>query len=244
MPQLKTKSLRKDGCSFSVNSSSAQANGVSPFFSISQKLENIACRFSLLARIYYNLFYRVMLARELKMANLQPGAKVLHIGCGPYPYSAIFLAGKGYLVEGWDCNHGAVHKARYLVEKFKLNNRIKITHCDGSKIDSYNCDAIWLSLNICPKEKVLHRAFRSLRGGGLLVYRNLPRWMAGSYREVDADSWSEEHEVQLSAPLLGSQSIVIKKAAQKKKAGFVLTGSKNNGTNMLGSNNKSLASCR
>ncbi len=244
MTQSRAKVLKKHECSLSTNSSSAQYKEVSPLFSVSQKFENMAYHFPLLARIYYNMFYRSMLARELKMADLQPGSKVLHIGCGPYPYTAIFLARKGYLVEGWDCNHGAVHKARRLVEKFKLNNKIKITLCDGNKIDSSDCDAVWLSLNICPKEKVINKAFQSLKEGGLLVYRNLPRWMAGGYREVSACSWPEEHEVQLGASLFGSQSIVIKKADQKMKANPVLTGRQNNGTNMLVNNNMALASGR
>lgn len=244
MSQSRARVLRKHEFSFNNNSSSAQRKEISPLFSVSQKFENMAYRVPLLAGIYYNMFYRAMLDRELKMAGLQPGSKVLHIGCGPYPYTAIFLARKGCLVEGWDCNYGAVHKARRLVEKFKLNNKIKITLCDGCSADSSDCDAIWLSLNICPKVKVINKAFQSLKEGGLLVYRNLPRWMAGSYREVAACSWPEEHEVQQGASLFGSQSIVIKKVDQKMKVDPVLTGRQNNGTNMLVINNIGLVSGR
>ncbi len=195
---------------------SSQHRCISPFYSLSQNFEHFSHHHPLIAKIYYKLFYLRMLENELGMTDLNPGSKIIHIGSGPYPFTAIFLAMHGFNVEGWDCDYHAVEKARLLVAKLKLDEKINIKLCDGSGITNPYCDAIWVSLNVCPKEKVLRQAFQSIKTGGVLVYRNLPRWIAGSSREVATDSWPAGHQVCTSFTMLGTQSIVIKKQSEKQ----------------------------
>lgn len=190
---------------------SSQHRCVSPFYNLSQNFEHFSHYHPFIAKTYYKLFYRGMLENELALTDLKTGSKITHIGSGPYPYTAIFLARHGFTVEGWDCDYYAVEKARLLVAKFKLDQKINIKLCDGSGICNPDCDAIWVSLNVCPKEKVLSQALQSLEPGGLLVYRNLPRWMSGRYREMATDSWPAGHQVCTASTMLGAQSIVIKK---------------------------------
>lgn len=214
MPSSPAYRFFKHKSSQHMSDCSLQHRRVSPFYSLSQNFEYFSHHHPFIAKIYYKLFYSRMLENELAMTNLKPGSKIIHIGSGPYPYTAIFLAGHGFNVEGWDCDYYAVEKAKLLVAKFKLGEKINIKLCDGSGICNPDCDAIWVSLNVCPKEKVLSQAFQSLKTGGLLVYRNLPRWMAGRYREVATDSWPAGDQVRTAFTMLGAQSIVIKKQAE------------------------------
>ncbi len=213
MPVAQVKTTKTSESCPQFNDCSLERRRVSPFFSLSQKIENLSHDHPLLAGAYYNIFYRRMLERELDMANLRPGAKVIHIGSGPYPYTAIFLAEQGYTVEGWDCDYHAVKKGGLLVKKLNLDDRIKIKNCEGSEITDPDCDAIWVSLNICPKEKVLQNAFRALDEGAVLAYRNLPRMLSKNYREVAADSWPAGQLVCTAKSTLGSESIVVKKGS-------------------------------
>jgi|GEM_PF-1501426 len=191
----------------------------SPFFSLSQFSERLAVRFALFARLYFDLFYRKMLANEVDLAGLKPGASVLHIGGGAYPYTAIYLARKGYRVRACDCNSSAVEMARDLVQKNGLGDRITIFHRNGCTVDSSNYDAVWLSLNICPKERVLEQSWASLKEGGLLIYRKLPAWLVQFGRcEVDF-SGGGEARVEKALTGLGAESLVLKKdSAARRRA--------------------------
>ncbi len=150
----------------------------SPFFKLSQFTERLAVRFNSVAGLYFKLFYKNMLAREVALTDLTPGDAVLHIGGGSYPFTAIYLAEKGYQVDVCDCNREAANLSEKMVYRYGLTDRIDIYHKNGCVIDSSKYAAVWVSLNICPKEKVLERTWETLRPKGLLIYRKLPAWVA------------------------------------------------------------------
>ncbi len=183
----------------------------SPFFSLSQLAERFAVRFTIFARLYFNIFYRSMLDKEIALAGLKPGASVLHIGGGAYPYTAIFLAQRGYRVHVCDCDSTAVDISKKLVAKSGLVDRISIFHENGCLVDSSRHDAVWVSLNICPKKRVLEQSWASLKKGGVLVYRKLPAWLALFGRSdvvFTGDEWSR---IKIARSGLGAESLVIGK---------------------------------
>jgi 2-polyprenyl-3-methyl-5-hydroxy-6-metoxy-1,4-benzoquinol methylase len=186
------------------------ADHKSPFFSLSQLAERFAVRFAIFARLYFNVFYRTMLAREVALASLKPGASVLHIGGGAYPYTAIFLARRGYRVQACDCDSTAVEISKKLVVKSGLIDQISISYENGCKVDSSGYDAVWVSLNICPKERVLEQSWASLKEGGILVYRRLPAWLA-LFDKSDVILNVEGNRIKKARSGLGAESLIAKK---------------------------------
>ncbi len=182
----------------------------SPFFSLSQLAERFAVRFTIFAKLYFNLFYRNMLAKELALASLKPGASVLHIGGGAYPYTAIFLAQRGYRVHACDCDITAVEISKKLVARSGLIDQISIIHENGCKVDSSGYDAVWVSLNICPKERVLEQSWASLKDGGTLVYRRLPAWLK-LFGKSDVVLNVEGSRIRKARSGLGAESLVAEK---------------------------------
>lgn len=182
----------------------------SPFFSLSQLAERLAVRFTIFARLYFNVFYRTMLAREVALASLKPGASILHIGGGAYPYTAIFLAQRGYRVQACDCDSTAVEISKKLVAKSGLIDQINIIQQNGCIVDSSGYDAVWVSLNICPKERVLEQSWASLKNGGILVYRRLPAWLK-LFGKSDVVLNLEGGRIRKALSGLGAESLVAKK---------------------------------
>ncbi len=181
-----------------------------PFFSISQKLEAIAARFKPVSLIYYKLFYQKMLEKELDMANLKPRSNVLHIGSGRYPYTAIYLAKTGHTVEAWDLDPMAVIESRQIINKLGMESVIKV-HCkDAISIKHSNHDAIWVSLNVKPKEVVLQNSLKALSSGGGLIYRVLPRWISNSSRSIFSENNELEYDIKECLSLAGTKSILVK----------------------------------
>lgn len=184
---------------------------MSPYFNISQRIENLANRFWPIAGIYFRLIYKKKLEKELSMAKLKPGSSVLHIGCGPCPYTAIYLAKQGLTVKALDYNTNAVQKAKELVKKNNLEDSITIDCKDGkySKIAEY--DAIWVSLNVSPKEQVLEQNFLSLKDSGILIYRNVTRWLSSYFISVLPEKWPDPHYKETRTSLMGAESVMVKK---------------------------------
>lgn len=189
----------------------AKTHKATPFFSVSQKLENLATYRASLSNLYYRMFYQKMLETELSMTNLESGANILHIGSGPYPYTALFLAEQGYQVEAWDCRADAVYKASEVVKQKGWEKHVKIYCQDGSMANYAKHDAIWVSLNVYPKRDILQQAYSQLKKGGVLVYRNLPRWMNLFFSQIKPEDWPKHIIKGHHATLFSSESVVLVK---------------------------------
>lgn len=189
---------------------------VSPFFSISQKVESLACAWEPAFRLYGRIFYHNKLKQEIAMSKLKPGSSVLHIGCGPCPYTAIFLAEYGMQVKALDNNAKAVQKARQMVNKRGLEDRVRIIFADGASTDCSQYDAIWISLNVYPKEKVIGQAFSSLKDGGVLIYRNVPQWLSFRYSSVSLENQAYGYDTKKHIFRLGAESVMVKEEQLRK----------------------------
>jgi len=184
---------------------------VSPFFKISQKLENLANNFWPVAYLYFLFIYKKKLEREISMAQLEPGKTVLHIGCGPCPYTAIFLAERGMQVTAVDNDESAANKAKQLVKRKNLENYISINCEDGKSLNGNKFDAVWVSLNVQPKEKILQEGLGSLNDKGVLIYRNVPRWLSSYFITVPPAKWPSSYHTETRLSRMGAESVMVKK---------------------------------
>ncbi len=207
---------------------------VAPFFSIAQRLEALAVRSGRVSSLYANLFYTDMLDKEFALTNLKEGASVLHIGCGSYPCTALYLAQKGCRVDACDCNIEAVDKAQALVAKEGYSSKIMLFPKNGKCIDCSTYDAVWISLNVCPKEDIIFQALKRIKPGGKLIYRNNPLWLEKALFKSSQVNVEGKYpfNAKKAVSRLGAESVVIEKIITDQ-AGVVdedsCTGSGNDG---------------
>jgi len=197
------------------------SRAASPFFSTTQKIENLTNRWEPAFHIYFRLFYEKKLKREVDMANLAPGDSVLQIGCGPSPYTAIFLAKCGLNVTALDYHEEAAQKAQSLVRKRKMEDVITIVCADGSNVECSEYDAVWVSLNVSSKAKVVNHAFLSLKEGGVLIYRNVPKWLSSRFTSIPptAKAFAAYHK-EKHVFWLGAESVMVKKKTLQDAANY------------------------
>ncbi len=201
-------------CCYPASGGNKEINAqTSPFFSLSQLFERLAVRFAAVARAYFNIFYKSMLEKEIALIGLKPGALILHIGGGAYPFTALYLARHGYRVDACDCNSAAVEISKNLVKKSGFEDLIAIVHENGCRVDCSGYDAVWVSLNICPKERVLEQSWESLEQGGLLVYRKLPAWLALFGKKDVNFNGDEKAGIKKALSGLGAESVVLEKTS-------------------------------
>jgi protein-L-isoaspartate O-methyltransferase len=99
------------------------------------RIEHLGSRSHRRGKWYRDGFYHRLMEREVKLACLKPGARVLHIGCGHLPMTALHLAGMGFSVEAIDCDPAAVRSARQMVRRHSQDERITVSEADGRDID-------------------------------------------------------------------------------------------------------------
>jgi len=105
------------------------------------------------------------LARWINALDLEPGARVYHLGCGVGYYTAIMaeVVGPGGCVVGSEVNSNLAARAR---ENLSAYANVQVHSADGAEMDPGECDAMLINAGVThPHPLWLDR----LREGGRLV---------------------------------------------------------------------------
>jgi len=156
--------------------------------SLTQKVEWLANQ----SRLFYHciaLYYKNIIKREVRLANITPNDNILCIGGGPCPYTAIMLHQlTGAKVTVIDNNKHCVNQSAELVKQLNLENSIRIICGEGETIDYDGFTVIHLALQITPKDKVLKRVLERAEEGVKILVR-MPR-ECSNRMHCKMESWS------------------------------------------------------
>ncbi|MEN4006327.1 MAG: flippase-like domain-containing protein [Methanobacteriaceae archaeon] len=172
-------------------------------------IESLGAQSQRYGKWYRNIFYHRLVERELKSASLKPGAAVLHIGCGHLPMTALYLAEMGFQVVAIDYDPAAVRSARQIVRSRLLDKRITILEAEGSKIDCSPYDAVWVSLVVSDKQRVVAQALQTLRHGASVLYRNYQGPLTLLYPRLAPQDLGPKYEHRRVTHALGKETIIV-----------------------------------
>ncbi len=142
---------------------------------------------SLLVHLY-SLPYRSVVEKEIDLAGILEGQTVLNIGCGAVPFTAIYLAELAKArVFALDCDAEAVVKARRVVDKVGLRDRITVIHGDGARDAEIDFEIALVALQARPKKEIFEKLFKDAPSGGRLVFRQVSSRFAGHYDSLAVD---------------------------------------------------------
>lgn len=134
-----------------------------------------------LVSLYANM-YRDVIDNEIRLAKITAADRVLNVGCGGIPFTAILTARlTGARVWAIDCDEAAVQVARRCVAAQRLDHLIKIIHLDGAAMIPFAFDVALVALQARPKKVILDNLLQ--RGGSRarLIFRRPRREMAHQY---------------------------------------------------------------
>jgi precorrin-6B methylase 2 len=123
---------------------------------------------------YYNNSIEAEYQKECETCGVSSNSKVLHIGCGAYPLTEIVLAQwcKGVLV-GIDKNPIAVHRAREVIERHHLQERITVQLGNGTEYPVNDFDLILISSCSLPKVQILQHLFKEAKHQCTIIVREV-----------------------------------------------------------------------
>jgi len=108
----------------------------------------------------YSFPYRGVVRKEIALAEITDEDRVLNIGCGAIPFTAIHIARmSGAHVQALDKDRGAVRKARLCVRKMGLAHYISVHHGRGEHFCAAGFSAAVIALQAEPKNAILANLF-------------------------------------------------------------------------------------
>ncbi len=106
----------------------------------------------------YQRFQRLVQA-EVDLANITDKDRVLFIGSGPFPISAILLSQiTSARVDCFDHSREAVSTSEMVIEKLGLSDRIRILNAGGDTQKIYGYNVIMVAILTQPKSEILYNA--------------------------------------------------------------------------------------
>jgi precorrin-6B methylase 2 len=136
-------------------------------------IDFLSCKFNRFAKKYQNSLENEY-KKESEIFNLENSKKILHIGCGAFPISAMILYKlNGGKIIGIDSNTKFVRFAQRVINKRKLSDRIEIKHGDVETFPLDDFDTIIISGCSVPRIKVLHHIFKTAKPNTKIIVREL-----------------------------------------------------------------------
>ena len=132
-----------------------------------------ACNIDKFARIYEKDISEEY-KKETSLFKTLKSKKIIHIGCGAYPATAITLAKMNCKnIVAIDKNKRAVKLANKIIERRNLYDNITVKVGDGRSYPVENFDTIIISASSTPKIDVLEHIFKTAKPNSKIIIREL-----------------------------------------------------------------------
>jgi len=133
----------------------------------------------------YGLYYKSIVRNEVKLANIKNSDKVLCIGGGPIPSTAIEVVKQTDAnVHVIDMDRKAVEYARNVVKRLGLDQKIVVDQDRGEEVDISPYNVIHVALQVTPKDKVLNHIWSNCKMGDRIIVRMPKKGLRHFYSNV------------------------------------------------------------
>lgn len=144
-------------------------------------LEKKICHFPLLVNLYSRP-YRQVIINEIGLAQISAADKVLNIGCGAVPFTALQIAAlTGATVWAMDRDADAVKRARFCIEQAGMDERVRVIEGNGAYNVPSGFNVAIVALQAEPKEDILDNLLAAALTGGRLVFRRANNYFKQCY---------------------------------------------------------------
>ncbi len=150
-------------------------------------VERLFCKYNPLIKLCC-LYYRNIVKEEIRLANVRNWDRVLCIGGGPIPCTAIEIAYQTNAhIHVIDIDNNAVKCARNVIRKLGLQDRITVINAKGQDIDIEPYDVVHVALQVSPKEEVLKNLWEKSKEGNRIIVRMPRKTLQRFYSNITDD---------------------------------------------------------
>lgn len=122
--------------------------------------------------LFFKKYYDQIIDKEIKLADIKETDRILCIGGGPCPCTAIELHKRtGARVWVVDNDREVVYNALRNIERLNLSDFVSVKYADGRDICPKAFDIIHIALQVTPKGKVFENLINKARPGTKILVR-------------------------------------------------------------------------
>ncbi|KXZ39266.1 Nicotianamine synthase protein [Alkalithermobacter thermoalcaliphilus JW-YL-7 = DSM 7308] len=131
-------------------------------------------------------YYENLVKKEVNLAGIKETHKVLCIGGGSIPYTAIKIAQlTNCNVTVIDIDFTAVKKAVKYIKDVGMDRKVKVIHGNGLDFCTNGFDVIHIALQVTPKDKILENIWENSPLGTKILIRKPKKNLNKFYSIVD-----------------------------------------------------------
>ena len=154
----------------------------SAFIDIRRLICNYCFIFLEILTIFTNYQFRILTSyrkkiveEELKYVEIFSDSKILIIGCGSLPSTAIIIATKTNIKKIIAIDNRNIIKkiAEFYIDKKQLSNKIIIEHGNGNNYKVDNFDIIFMAANVYPLKSILKNLYFNMKSNSVIICRNI-----------------------------------------------------------------------
>ena len=143
---------------------------------------------------FFQRYYDNVVENEIKLAEIKPTDRILCIGGGPCPCTAIELHRRtGANVCVIDNDEEVIGTAIKNIKKLNLSEFVKVKYQDGSKIDVNDFSIVHIALQVKPKNVVFQRIVNNSSPGTKILVRISSKKFSKLYSPIRRE-YMKNHE--------------------------------------------------
>lgn len=168
-------------------------------------MERIFSKYDSLVKLY-SFYYRNIVKNEIRLASIGSSDKVLCIGGGSIPCTAIEIARQTKaLVHVLDIDENAIECASKLIARMGLEDKITVINGNGQDIDISLYDVVHIAQQVSPKEGVLRNIWEKAKEGNRIIVR-MPRKMLKPFYSNVTDDFIKNNAGDISTCSIGCKA--------------------------------------
>ena len=138
---------------------------------ITKKIECFVSKYCI-GMCWVEKYYSQLVKNEISLGDITSEDRVMCIGGGPVPCTAITIAREtGAKVAVVDNDPIAVNLALELINRLKLKDKIDVIEANGQNLMPDECSVIHIAKQVCPREEVLKYMWNNVSEGTRILVR-------------------------------------------------------------------------
>jgi cyclopropane fatty-acyl-phospholipid synthase-like methyltransferase len=134
-------------------------------------IEKIFSKFDKLIQLYIDSYLEPTVG-EIRLANISGEHKILIMGSGSIPATCILIAKEtSAKIIGIEKNLESVKRAKMIISKLKLDERVEIKHSNAKNFQLNDFDIIIIANGINPYCDVLEHVAKNMKDDAIVIFR-------------------------------------------------------------------------
>jgi len=167
-------------------------------------LEHLAIRLPMFHPLF-SLYYDETIEKEVRLGQITSSDRVLFIGGGPFPWTAMRVAEKtGATVDIIDNNREAVQAAKKVIQRHVCSSRLSVVYGAGEVINAEGYSVIYIARQAQPHLHILENVWPTCESGARIIvrqhirlpevhsfFKNVVKFVLSSGEVVESASYNE-----------------------------------------------------